>query len=78
MIRINIFCIEFCVSIFIYLFYWLISEREGWEQGDSGGGGERERNVDALFCLFMHSLVDSCMCPDQRQNPKPWCIGATL
>ena len=49
-----------------FLFFELILERE------------RERNTDLLFHLFMHSLVDSCMCPDQRQNPKPWCIGATL
>ena len=24
---------------------------------------------------FMHSLVASCMCPDQRWNLQPWCIG---
>ena len=37
----------------------LILEREG----------ERERERD-----FVHSLVDSCMCPDLRSNPKPWPI----
>ena len=26
---------------------------------------ERQRNTDLSFHLFMHSLVDSCMCPDQ-------------
>lgn len=28
----------------------------------------RERNVDALFHLFMHSLVASCMCSDQSSK----------
>ena len=27
-----------------------------------------------LFHLFLHSLVDSCMCPDQRLNPQPSCV----
>ena len=26
----------------------------------------------------MHSLVDSCTCPDRRLNPQPWCISRTL
>ena len=41
------------------------------------GGGERERESD-LFSLFMHSLVDSYMCPDQGLNPHPWPIGTML
>ena len=32
---------------------------------------ERERDINLLFHLCMHSLVDSCMCPDQRSNPQP-------
>ena len=41
--------------------------------------GEREiENIDLLFHLFMHSLVDSCVCPDQGWNPQPWCIGTTF
>ena len=28
-----------------------------------------------LFHLFMHSLVDSCMCPDYSSNLQPWRIG---
>ena len=32
------------------------------------GGGERERNINLLLHLFMHSLVASCMCPDSRSN----------
>ena len=39
---------------------------------------ERERNIDLLFCLFMHPLVDSYMCPDQGLNLQPWCMGTTL
>ena len=29
-------------------------------------------DFDLLFYLFMHSLVDSCMCPDRGLNPRPW------
>ena len=32
-------------------------------------GGWVERNTNLLFHLFMHALVDSCMCPDRRLNP---------
>ena len=41
------------------LFLKLILGREG--------GRERER----FFHLLMHSLVASCMCPDQGSNPQP-------
>lgn len=30
-----------------------------------------ERKVNPLFLLSMHSLVDSCVCPDQGLNPHP-------
>ena len=30
----------------------------------------RERNINLLFQLLMHSLVDSCMCPDRDQTHK--------
>ena len=40
--------------------------------------GDRERNIDLLFPLFMHSLVDFCTCPDRGSNPQPWCIGLML
>ena len=42
------------------LFYWF------WE---------REKNINLLFYLFMHSLISSCMYPDQRSNPQLWHIG---
>ena len=35
---------------------------------------EKERNINLLFHLLIHSLVDSCMCPDQESNPQPWHI----
>ena len=44
----------------------------------SEGEGERERNIDLLSHLFMHSLVASCMYPDQRLNLQPWPIRTTL
>ena len=30
-----------------------------------GRKGERERNINLSFHLVVHSLVDSCMCPDR-------------
>ena len=30
---------------------------------------EREQNINLLFHLFMHSLVDSYMCPDLGIEP---------
>lgn len=54
--------------MYIYLIYWPFRER----------GRERERNISLLFHLFMHSLVNSCMCPDGEWNPQPCCIGITL
>ena len=41
--------------------------------------GERERETPTLlFHLFVCSLVDSCMCPDQGLNPQPWHTGTML
>ena len=38
--------------------------------GERGRGGRgRERNIDLLFHLFMHSFVDSCVCPYQDRTP---------
>ena len=33
------------------------------------------KRENVLFHLFMHSLVDSCKCPDGRSNLRPWCVG---
>ena len=41
-------------------------------------GGGRERKINLLFHSFMHSLVESCMCPDLGLEPQPWRIGKTL
>ena len=40
-----------------------------WEKEE---GQERERDINLLFHLFMHLLVDSCMCPDWGSNLQPW------
>ena len=40
-------------------------------------GKERQRNTDLFFHLLMHSLVASCMCPDQGLNPQLWRLGTT-
>ena len=37
--------------------------------------GNRERKIDLLFHLFMHSFVDSCMCPDQGSNMNVGVLG---
>ena len=36
---------------------------------------KKERNINWLSHLFMHSLVNSCMCPNWESNLKPWHIG---
>ena len=54
-----------------FVFFFLIDFRDRER--------EREReNTDLLLYLLMHSLVDSCMCPDQGQNPQPWCTRTAL
>ena len=61
------------------IFFKFIDLRER-EKERVGGGGSREkvRETDLLFHLLMHSLVDSCMCPDQESNTQPWHIGTML
>ena len=44
---------------------------------ERGRGRERERH-QFVVSLFMHSLVDSCMCPDQVLKLQLWCIGTML
>ena len=39
--------------------------------------GERQTDIDLLFQV-LHSLVDSCVCPDQGLNLRPWRIGTVL
>ena len=60
------------MSVFFKKKYLLNLERERAE------GSKRQRNIDLLFHLFMHLLVDSCMCPDRGLNPQPWCTGTVL
>ena len=60
-----------------FLFFIFIDFRGGKErrreegrerEGEKERERERERWIDLLFHLLMHSLVDSCMCPDQESN----------
>lgn len=34
--------------------------------------------IDLLLHIFMHSLIDSFMCPDLGWNPQPWRSGTRL
>ena len=45
--------------------------REKWRQRER----EIEKNTELLFHLFMHSLVDSCVCPDWGSDMQPRLIG---
>ena len=38
----------------------------------------RDRDIDLLPHLFMHSVAATCMCPDQGSNQEPWHIGMML
>ena len=43
------------------------------------GGRETERrDIDLMFYLFMHLLVDSCMCPDLGSNLQRCVLDNTL
>ena len=50
-------------------------KRGRWERGRKREG---ERDLNLLFHLFIHSLVDSCMCPDRGLNRQLWRIGTTF
>ena len=72
------------VSHSIFLIYLLVDslieerERKGEkerEKREGGRGGEGERNINLLFHLFMHSLVDYCVHPDEI---KLWHNRTTL
>ena len=52
------------VILKIFLFFDFRERKEKREEG-------RERNIDFLFYLFMHSLVDSYMCPNRESNLQP-------
>ena len=71
------------VDYFMYFYIKLLSKNESvrWQhflfiyllkRERVRGGGERGGH-DLLFHVLMHSLVASCMCPDQGPNPQPWC-----
>lgn len=62
--------------IFKLLPYFLLlidfRERDGEEKT------ERERGINLLFHLFMPSLVDTHMCPEQGWNLQSWHIQTIL
>ena len=60
--------------VFFKILFINFRERKEWGRQTET---KRERNR-FLFHLFMHSLVASCMCPDQWSNPQTWCIRMTL
>ena len=58
------------------LFFFLLFFRESKERWK--GEREREREINSPFHLFMHSLLDSCVRPDQELNLLPWSIRMIL
>ena len=69
----NILLLNTTAALFFYFcFYLLILERERDRR-------EKDRQISICFSnLFIHSLVDSRMCPDGGSNLQPWHIRATL
>ena len=47
-------------------------------RGREGGERDRKRNISLWFPLLMHSLVDSCMCPDWGWNLQPDVLGQSF
>ena len=39
---------------------------------------DRQTSINLLLHPFVHSLVDSCMCPDWRLNLQLWSMRTTL
>ena len=61
------------------MLYFLFSFLKNFKKITDCGERERkgERKINPLSLLSMHSLVDSCICPDQGSNPHPWRIRTT-
>ena len=64
-------------AVFFFVFKificWLILEKEegrGERERERERLRERERDTDLLFGLCMHSLVESCVCPDWGLNTQ--------
>ena len=49
-----------------------------FKERERKGEREKERSIDLLFYLFMHSSVASCMCPNRGSNLQLWCIEMML
>ena len=65
-------------------FLFLERERKGLEREGSKEREERREREGKkekhqfIVPPFMHSLVDSCMCPEGGWNLQLWLIGRTL
>ena len=60
----------------MHTFFFPLSDfRQGGRKGAAERKRERERNINLLFHLFMHSLVASHMCPDLGRNTQLWRTG---
>ena len=64
-------CRNFTLSFKLFNFVLILERGRKEEEG-------RERNVNFLFHLLMHSLVASCMCPAWGWNSQPWHTGMQL
>lgn len=56
--------LRFFLQVFLFLFLFIAF------RGRKEEAGERKRNIIflLLFCLFMHLLIDSCICCDLDQT----------
>ena len=67
--------LELCHAVVFIWGFGFVFFFESERKREKGGG---EGETDLLFHLLVHSLVQSCMCPDQVSNPWPWCIRSVL
>ena len=58
---------------YMYVFYEFIDFKERKRKRGKKWRTERERenNVDLFMSIFIHSLVDSCMCPNWVSDQQP-------
>ena len=67
------------ILLFIYLVIIDSFEREREREGREKERGRKKREKHrGVVPLFIQSLVDSCMRPDQGLNPQPWQVRTTL
>ena len=72
-----LYCSILNVNFIFYFYLWTIFfqiERGQEKETEGERERERERDISLLSHIFMYSLVDSYMCPDQGSNLQPWRI----